>query len=204
MLCMQKLKNIDRRYVIAGLVMFVTVIVAVYPYMQARLRFALRADDVPVSSATPEDEPAPETLAPDTLVIGSLDIEAPILYVNEKDEAVFQQALRNGVVHYPGTALPGEPGNAYIFGHSSDYVWAAGDYKTVFALLPQIQIGTDIAVSNSQGEAFHYAVIETKVVGPRDLSVLDQFNNEKYLLTLQTSYPLGTALQRYIVVAELR
>jgi LPXTG-site transpeptidase (sortase) family protein len=82
-------------------------------------------------------------------------------------------------------------------------VWSPGDYKTVFARLPEIEIGSEIEITDPTGQLFKYRVFETKVVGPRDLRVLDQFNYERSILTLQTSYPLGTALQRYIVVAEL-
>jgi sortase A len=200
---LKALKSLDRRYAIAGLILLGILGLAFYPYVRARLEYALRPGDTVVAepAGQVQDEPVGE---PDRLVIASLGIEAPIVYVNEKNETVYQNALKNGVVHYPDTALPGQPGNVYIFGHSSDYVWSMGEYKTVFALLPQIDMGADIQVSNSQGEIFHYSVIETKVVGPRDLSVLDQFNREKSVLTLQTSYPLGTALQRYIVVAELQ
>jgi sortase A len=144
-----------------------------------------------------------KTMEPNLLVIESLNIKVPIIYVEGKTEKIYQEALKNGVVHYPGTANIGELGNAYIFGHSSDYVWSKGEYKTIFALLPKIKTGDEIVASNQAGEKFIYKVIETKVIGPKDLSVLDQQQNKRRLLTLQTSYPLGTALKRFIVVAEL-
>ena len=140
----------------------------------------------------------------DTLWISSLGIKAPVKYVEESKESVFQEALRDGVVHFPGTAMPGQPGNAYIFGHSSDYLWSKGNYKTVFALLPRINKGAEIQITDHNGDLYTYIVTDTFVVAPNDLSVLDQKNNEKKLLTLQTSYPVGTALKRYIVVAELK
>lgn len=151
-----------------------------------------------------EAPPAPAArMEPDTLLLPSLGIAAPLQYVAHADERAFQEALQRGVVHYPGTALPGRPGNAYYFGHSSDYAWTAGEYKTVFALLPQIARGDEIVVSDAAGTPFRYHVVEKKVVSPKDLSVLDQGDGGTPLLTLQTSYPLGTALRRYIVVAEL-
>ena len=107
------------------------------------------------------------------------------------------------MVHFPGTAKPGELGNPYIFGHSSDYFWKPGDYKEVFKPLIDIPLETEIRITNSDGELFIYRVIETKIVSPEEVSVLDQYNYERYLLTLQTSWPLGTALKRYIVIAEM-
>jgi LPXTG-site transpeptidase (sortase) family protein len=147
--------------------------------------------------------PVVENLPANHIVIKDLDISAPIIYVNKKDDAVYEDALQQGVVHFPGTSLPGQLGNCYIFGHSSDYIWRHGDYKTVFAALTQIKVGDTIRISNSADEIFNYIVKNTFVTGPDDLSVLDQQENKKYLLTLQTSYPLGTALKRFIVQAEM-
>ncbi|MDQ7814673.1 MAG: class E sortase [Patescibacteria group bacterium] len=135
-------------------------------------------------------------------MIKNLGIDAPVVYIEEKNEAAYQAALKKGVVHFPGTALPGELGNVYIFGHSSDYAWADSPYRAVFALLTEIEVGDEIRISDSKGGVFVYRVIETRVVTPKDLSVLDQRGKQKKLLTLQTSYPLGTALRRFIVLAE--
>ncbi len=137
------------------------------------------------------------------LSIPDRGIETPVVYVNEENEKVFQDALANGVVHYPSTALPGEPGNPYIFGHSSDYRWKQGNYKQVFKPLVDIPVGTVVRITNAAGELFVYKVIETKIVGPKDVSVLDQYNNERAMLTLQTSWPVGTALKRFIAISEL-
>lgn len=141
---------------------------------------------------------------PNTVFIDSVRIKAPIVYVEENSEEVFQRALQNGVVHYPGTALPGEYGNAYIFGHSSDLAWAKGSYKTVFALLPKVKVGEEIKITNRRGELFTYTVTQTFVAKPTDVYLLEQGDRKTKKLTLQTSYPLGTALKRWIVVAEMK
>ncbi len=154
------------------------------------------------------DKPAPPRIplekgTPDHLVIADRKIDAPIVYIDGADEKTFQDALTKGVVHYPDTALPGEAGNMYIFGHSSDYKWKPGNYKQVFKPLVDIPIGTVVRITNHEGKLFIYKVTETKIVGPKDTSVLDQQNNERKLLTLQTSWPVGTALKRFVAVSEL-
>lgn len=162
-----------------------------------------------VNQLPTNDDPLPPkrtplgTGEPNFLSIPDRGIEAPVVFITEADEKVFQEALTRGVVHYPDTALPGEPGNPYIFGHSSDYPWKAGNYKQVFKPLIDIPVGTQVKITNDQGELFIFKVIETKIVGPKDVSVLDQYNYERTMLTLQTSYPLNTALKRYIAVCEL-
>lgn len=140
---------------------------------------------------------------PNMVWVERLGINAPVIYTQKRTETAFQKALIDGVVHYPGTAMPGKLGNVYIFGHSSDYRWSKGKYKTVFALLTKIDVGDKILVTDDKGKVFSYHVIQKKVVKPSDSSVLSQFGYKKRLLTLQTSYPLGTALKRLIVLAEL-
>ncbi len=148
-------------------------------------------------------QPIAEKIAPNRVIVPSLSIDAPLQYVEVAKESVFQEALAFGVVQYPGTAKPGQPGNVYIFGHSSDFAWAKGDYKTVFATLPHIEVGAEIILSSEDGTPYTYIVRETKVVTPEDLSVLAQDPTKK-TVTLQTSYPLGTALKRFLAIGKLQ
>lgn len=145
-----------------------------------------------------------QKMEPDTLIIPSLGIKTPVVYAQEANEKVFQAALINGVAHYPGTASPGESGNIYIFGHSSDYIWSKGKYKTIFADLPKIKIGSEIWLSGVDGRAYLYIAKESFVAGAKDVEFLSQDTGGKKILTLQTSWPLGTALKRWIVKAELK
>jgi len=36
---------------------------------------------------------------------------------------IFMNELENGIIRYPGSAKPGENGNSFIFGHSSNFPW---------------------------------------------------------------------------------
>ncbi len=143
------------------------------------------------------------TTKPSILEIPGLNIFAPIVYIDQLGEPAFQAALKNGVVHYPKTAKPGTFGNCYIFGHSSDYVWSDGKFKNVFALLPKIKKGDEILVSDEQGVQYTYVVFDTKIVGNNEIKYVDQGDMTKKILTVQTSYPVGTALRRFLAIAEL-
>ncbi|MFH0834511.1 MAG: class D sortase [Patescibacteria group bacterium] len=143
------------------------------------------------------------------LFIPSLNIRAPIKTaagVNldaanwDEIESQIQDALKNGVVNFPGTALPGERGNAFITGHSSYYPLLPGRYKDIFALLPEIKIGDEIEVWQNE-KKFTYRVSNKKEVSPHDVDVLE--NTDDSRLTLMTCTPVGTALRRLIVTAEL-
>jgi LPXTG-site transpeptidase (sortase) family protein len=170
-------------------------------YFAANLRLMFRRPQINYQI---EHQAAFATMTPNTLIIPSLGIQAPIIYTDDKTENGFQAALINGVVHYPGTANVGELGNVYIFGHSSDFFWSKGKYKNIFATLPEIKPGAEIYASNPAGEKFTYLVTAGFAVASNDTSVLDQQGNTKKLLTLQTSWPVGTALKRWVVTAELK
>lgn len=187
------------------LLIAVLVVVAVnYRYFWLNVRFLLQERGILSPSVVVERKDGIAVLGPDMLVIERLSIKAPIVYPKGSSETDFQNALRGGVVHYPDTARPGEPGNVFIFGHSSDLPWARGDYKTVFALLPQIGKGDDILVSDPSGNTFKYTVIDTFQTSANNVALLDQGDGTRRRLTLQTSYPIGTALRRWIVIAELK
>lgn len=138
-----------------------------------------------------------------SLYIPAINTTAKIVFAKEINEQQFQKMLETAVVHYPNTALPGEIGNSYIFGHSSDYLWSKGDYKTIFALLPQLQKGDVIHVRGNGEQVFTYKVFNAKIILPDQMEYLSQETNGKKILTLQTSYPLGSAAKRYIVMAVM-
>jgi LPXTG-site transpeptidase (sortase) family protein len=192
---------------IKKLVLFLLAISAGYvllngPYFYKQAQFYL---DPPASTTAvgQEQQPTPEIREPDRLWIPSLGIQAPIVYTDDNSESSLQLALRSGVVHYPGSALPGEAGNTYLMGHSSDYPIAPGNYKTVFALLPRIKNGETVEITGSDGVLYRYKVQDQFVADPDDTHLLMQDKSRKQL-TLQTSYPIGTALKRYIVTALLQ
>lgn len=151
-----------------------------------------------------------EIYPPDTrIIIPRINQNVPVIGVKNENliarkwdelEADIQKALRNGVIHYPGTALPGDNGNVVITGHSSYYAWDAGRFKDVFALLHDVKIGDRVVVYFNQ-KKFVYEVNKIKVVAPKDVDILGPTPTEQ--LTLITCTPMGTNLKRLIVIAKL-
>ena len=115
-------------------------------------------------------------------------------------ERDIQDALQHGVVHYPGTARPGQAGNFFVTGHSSYYPWAPGDYKTIFARLHEVTVGDEYWVYYG-GDKHRYVVMGRKEVKPSDVTVLDQPTNRR-TATLMTCTPVGTTLRRLILTAQ--
>lgn len=134
------------------------------------------------------------------ITINKIGVQAPVLYdAQEENEATFQELLKNGVVHYPNTALPGQAsGNVAVFGHSSGAVWAPGNYKFVFSMLDKLEQNDKIYL-DYQGKRYAYAVTNKRVVLPNEVSVL--YHTDKSQLTLVTCYPVGTNEKRLVVSA---
>lgn len=115
-------------------------------------------------------------------------------------ESEIQHGLQSGVVHYPGTARPGQAGNFFVTGHSSYYPWAPGAYKSVFARLGELDVGDEYWVYYGN-DKHRYRIADKKEVLPSDVSVLDQ-PGDKRLSTLMTCTPVGTTLRRLVLQAE--
>jgi len=121
--------------------------------------------------------------------------------VGREIEGAIQDALTGGVIHYPGTAAPGQYGNFFVTGHSSYYPWAPGEYKDVFALLGKLEIGDEYFIFYDQ-KKYGYRVFDKYEVSPEAVEVLAQPKDRK-VSTLMTCTPVGTAIRRLIIKAEL-
>jgi LPXTG-site transpeptidase (sortase) family protein len=114
-------------------------------------------------------------------------------------ERDIQNALRDGVVHYPGTPDPDQSGNFVLTGHSSYFPWDPGRFKDVFAVLHNVVVGDQIIVYHEM-KKFTYQIEESFVITPDQISVLGDSGDDR--ITLITCTPLGTNLKRLIVVAK--
>lgn len=143
------------------------------------------------------------------LVIPKLELNVPIVIPPmdaliaedwKKLEEEIQAGLHDGVVHYPGTARPGKPGNFFLTGHSSYFPWDPGKYKSVFARLGELKAGDEYWVFYN-GDRHRYIVQGKKEIKPADVSVLDQPIDQR-VSTLMTCTPVGTTLRRLIITAQ--
>lgn len=132
-----------------------------------------------------------------TLIVPSIGIKAPIIWNSPIDNIISD--LKNGVAHYAGTALPGENGNVFITGHSSNYWWDDGKFKQVFALLDSVHVGERIYLTYKD-QPYVYTIEDSKVVKPSAIEVLNPLVHS--VVTLMTCTPVGTTLNRRIVQAR--
>jgi sortase A len=106
--------------------------------------------------------------------------------------------LQQGPGHYPGTALPGRPGNFAVAGHRTTY-------GAPFFHLDVLRRGEEVLVTYRRGRRFTYRVAGQKVVSPDDSWVIDDdpLDTGRPTLTLTTCNPRFSAAQRLVVHAEL-
>jgi len=134
-----------------------------------------------------------------SLSLPIIDVKAPISWEVANNPTDVANGLSKGLIQIKGTALPGEIGNVFITGHSSNYPWAKGNYNNVFAILNKVVIG-DMVQLRYQDISYLYKVREIKTVEATDTSVLN--SKKESVLTLMTCTPVGTSLRRLIVVAD--
>lgn len=109
-------------------------------------------------------------------------------------EGVADADLSEGPGHYPGTPLPGEPGNVAIAGHRTTY-------GAPFFDLNALSAGDKIYITNHANQTFLYVVNHSEVVKPTDVAVVAPTSDNR--LTLTTCNPRYEATTRLIVVAML-
>jgi LPXTG-site transpeptidase (sortase) family protein len=134
------------------------------------------------------------------IIIPSIAADVPVVVedYDVSNEAEHQKRLENGVVHIPGTALPGQKGNVAIIGHSANNFFVKGDYKFAFVWLRKMEIG-DTFQLNYGGKLYIYSVYEKKVVNPSETGVIYGPTKDPFTVTLITCDPPGNNTNRLIV-----
>ena len=108
-------------------------------------------------------------------------------------EGVGRTDLEKGPGHYPGTPLPGQPGNAAIAGHRTTY-------GAPFNRIDELVAGDEILVTTLQG-SFTYEVIGHEIVAPSAVEVVDDQGDDR--LTITSCHPKYSARERIVLTAEL-
>jgi sortase A len=152
-----------------------------------------------VPNSVPGDAPPPvafrDPVPKPLLGTGIARLKIPALGLDQVVlEGTSIKDLKRGPGHYPGTPLPGQPGNAAIAGHRTTY-------GAPFFKLGRMRIGDEIEVTTKAGK-YLYRVSRIYRVSPDDSSPLLSSNDN--ILTLTTCDPPFSASKRLIVVAVMQ
>lgn len=132
----------------------------------------------------------------------TLSLTVPELGIEEVPvfNSLSEESLKKGTVHVPATGFPWQEGaNTYIAGHRIGYPGTPSD--RIFYDLPDLEEGDEITVEDANGGEYVYRVSMKKVVGPRDVEVMNP-PEDGSVVTLQTC-TLPNYEDRIIVQGEL-
>lgn len=117
-------------------------------------------------------------------------VSVPKLKIDNATVAIGGEDLNKSLIQYPGTALPGRPGNTVIFGHSIlPIFYNPKNYISIFSLLPILKKGDEIDI-DYDGVSYVYKIETMFEVNPTDIQVLDQDDSDSFV-TLVTCVPPG-------------
>jgi sortase A len=131
----------------------------------------------------------PGSYAPEPIVeIGMIEI--PKIGLNHRVmEGITLRNIDFGPSHWPGTAFPGENGNAVFAGHRVTHTHP-------FLRINELEPG-DLVIFHIQGRKSTYSMTSSQIVFPNQLEIVNQ--TEEPTATLFACHPPHSAKQRYVV-----
>ncbi len=160
----------------------------------------LPATTAPTTPVTAAPRPAGPVRVPNNpyaseplVQLGSIEI--PKIGLNHQMfQGISLRTIDRGPSHWPGTALPGEVGNAVIAGHRVTH-------SKPFRNIDQLVAGDEV-IFTVNGTRSTYVVTRSEVVTPKAMHIINQ--TPVPTATLFACHPPGSAKFRYVVHLSLR
>jgi len=140
----------------------------------------------------PEQLPSNYYEATEAIALGTLELPS-LGVIDEIQEGATLTAINRGPSHWPGTALPGDPGNAVFAGHRTTYT-------KPFHRLDELQPGDPVLFHMRDGTTYTYEVRGVIIVPASSIGIAAQ--DPAHTATLYACHPKGSATHR--IVAKLR
>jgi len=152
---------------------------------------AVTPPSAPSATSAPIATPVPAIPPGYRIKVPRLAIDLPLAEGDMDRDAVRQQTPENFAFHLPGSALPGDSGNAYFYAHAR-----AG----MFLALWNARDGDEVVITTPDARELHYVVSEVHPrVDPADVSWAGPTSGAR--LTLQTSTGPNSGDPRFVVIA---
>lgn len=142
-------------------------------------------------TVSPTATPVPAIPPGYRIRIPRLAIDLPIQEGDLERDTVRQETPEHFAFHFPGTAIPGDRGNSYIYAHARD---------GMFLTLWRAREGDEVVIITPGARELRYVVSEVHPrVKPTDVSWAAETSGER--LTLQTSTGPNPGDPRFVVIA---
>ncbi len=197
-----------RKFIFAWLFMTFTFLVMLYavglaPRTITELGDAIISPFIPEAAAIAVDEPyitVAELSDVPHIIVPKLGINSPIMLPTSANIDILNSELLKGVVHYPGSALPGENGNVFLFGHSTGLKVVHNKNFEVFNRIQELSAGDIVRVQYGERE-FWYRVTSVSVKKAEE-ALVDLRPDQGRKLTLSTCNVFGAKEDRFVVEAD--
>jgi len=141
-----------------------------------------------------------------SIEIPRIGIIANLVFVPDTDTNTsagnLKKYLDKGVLHYPGSTLPGRKGQVIILGHSSPLSWPKVRYDWVFSNLNKLGVGDKIAVIYN-GHEYTYRVNRTVYLEKGEELSDSTLTKQRNMLVLVSCWPPGKDSRRIAVEAVI-
>lgn len=136
---------------------------------------------------------------PVRVVAKSIGLDATVVNPATTSVSVLDDALEDGAVRYPTSALLGQEGTVLLFGHSSYLPIVYHQYYKTFNGIQNLKAGQTVSVY-SQGTEYRYSVVDVHLANA-DQDVIQLPQSGKHLI-LVTCDSFATKSTRYVVTAD--
>jgi sortase A len=133
-----------------------------------------------------------------SLEIAKIAVQAPLISVVDAEIATIEEGLDRGVVHYPDSVLPGEPGDTIVLGHSAPENWPDINYDDVFSELNNLE-KDDIIFLYFNHQKYVYSVVSKEILEKGEDIQPSSLTNNENMLILISCWPPGKNYQRIAV-----
>lgn len=125
---------------------------------------------------------------------GYIDITQPIqedpraIAAGNYESVPVQRLLKEGIVHLPISPAPGQVGNSYIIGHTSNFPQVKSDYNFIFKPFERnSQVGDEFTVWDHFCRKLKFRVFESLAIREEDVDTAYKNFGDKRVVTLQGS-----------------
>ncbi len=153
----------------------------------------------PAAATTTQENSMTKDGTPMRIIIDAIDVDATIMNPTSRDIDTLDVALRQGVVHYPGSGDLEDTSNMFLLGHSTGFRVVQNELYKVFNGLKNLKANDVIRVQSHDTE-YLYRVTNVELVNASETSI-PLASNVK-MLTLATCNVFGAKEERYVVTAE--